>query len=235
MINDYLLDFIGKTGTEKNILEAKSYLIENRIKELNFKPRPNCFSLVRVEVDGEIKSIGGSEPLDLLNDNFGKILAQMFRNVSTTGQELISLKSIGGVNSNFSPYWFADVGFGKDDWRGMLVQAHGSISPAIQIGKGSSPATRQDVDIENPFTNGGAEDSQFGIQVPIYDVINFRCNFANSIISGGSGSITESVYKNSYTDRNKARPRVLIARDNISPAVGFLASQSIFVDYTLQF
>jgi len=211
LINQYLLDFIGKSDTKKNILDAKSYLIENRIKELDFKPRPNCFSLVRSQTDGEITSIGGSEPLDLLNDNFGKILAQMYRNVSTTAQELITLQTTTQTNPNFSPYWFANVNFGRDDWRGMLVQTHGGISVNLQVGKGVSQATRQDFDLETPFTNGGAEDSAFGIQVPIYDLVNFRCNFTNSIITGGAGSVTETVWRNSYTDRNKARPKLTLA------------------------
>lgn len=234
-MNEYLLDYIGKTSTEKILEDARKYILENKVKTLKFNPRPNVVSFVYTKDQNQIMQIGASIPNDLLTNNFGKLLAQMFRNVSTTGQELISLTDTGGTIRSNSPYWFADVNFGNGDWRGMLVQVKGSIFSGIQIGQGITEAARSDFKIESPFTNGGPEDSKFTIQVPVFNIALSRCSFSNSIISVGSGGISETVLLNRYCDRSQIVREYCIARDNINPVVSFTPGQSIFTEYIFQF
>ena len=236
MINQYLLDYVGKTATEKILNDAKKFVLENKVKELGFNPRPNLISLVHTEDKKKILSIGASIPNDLITDQFGILLAQLFRTPSTTAQQVISLKGTDGVTNTFKPYWFGDVNAGNTDWAGMLVQLAGGVSSGIQIGQGTTLAARTDFDIETPFANGGLEDSRFGIQVPIYNIALSRCNFSNSIISTGAGSITETALLNIYMrDLPRSIKTLCMARDNISPSVDFVAAQSIFVEYVLQF
>ncbi len=233
LTNQYLLDYVGKTGTKKVLDDATKFLLETKCKFLGFTPRPNLVSLVHVEDKKEITSIGGSTPPDLLSDNFGEILAAWHRN-PTTSAKTVSLINTSNAANLFNVHW-RQFGGTTNNYSGMWTSIIGAPNGGIQVGQGTTPAVRTDFDIETPFANGGLEDGRVVTQNPVYDNVNFRVQMAINFNATGGGDISESVLLNRYL---KALPRalhiMLMSRDIITPVVNFIATQSVFVQYTLQ-
>ena len=53
-MNEYLLDYIGKTGTKNVLDDITNFVLENKIKKLGYTPRPNVVSIVHTEKNKEI-------------------------------------------------------------------------------------------------------------------------------------------------------------------------------------
>jgi len=95
-----------------------------------------------------------------------------------------------------------------------------------QIGKGSSTPTRQDFNIENPFTNGGEEDNRKQSLTAVYVNATEKIEISTTIVPVGSGDITE-VCKFVVVNANNGSDRtIMISRDLISP-VGFINGEII--------
>lgn len=101
----------------------------------------------------------------------------------------------------------------------------------IQIGKGTTPVTRGDFNIENPFTNGGVEDNKiscltFGYSSPLGKIT------IPTLISPtfGSGAITEVCHFFTAYDEVSGVFQFMSMHD-IVPVSNFIAGQSVNVDY----
>ena len=230
--NKYLLDYIGKTATENNLLDCKKFLLENKSKCLGYIPRPNIISLVHTENNNEIITIGGSEPLDILSDNFLKLFSSQWRSPSTA-QLFVSLKDITNSDFDFGMWYSLLQSAQEGDFiKNMYITNIGGINQGIQLGKGSTDKNRQDVNIESPFTNGGLEDQRNIISSPVYSSALATLSMGMSFNATGSGIISESVLMNRFRS-NVGIKTVLISSDLISPVVSFISSQSVFTEYVL--
>jgi len=232
---EYLLDYIGKTATPNILNDAKKWLLENKMKEMGYLPRPNVICLVHTQDKkyDEILQIGGSTPPDLISDNMGELFAEFHRAVSS-GAKTITLQDTTDTTQSFAQFWRSNQSLGTNG-RISMFSTFSAVNAGIQIGKGSAQVTRQDFKIEDPFTNGGLEDSRNLISTPAYNVALSRCEFGVSITSTGAGIISETAHINSYHNTTAhASSLILMAHDNINPVVNFISAQSIFTEYIYQ-
>jgi len=236
MINQYLLDYIGKTRTQNVLDDITNIVLENKIKKLGYNPRPNVVSIVHTEKNKEILGLGASIPSDLVSDNLLTILTGFF-STPTQANRLIQMKNISDVLKDFhvvsSFVSGSDAGF-TSMWNSTV----GGVNCGIQIGSGLAQATRQDISIENPFSNGGAEDNRNTISLPVYNAVLFRNSFGIGFNSTGAGGITETVLQNRFMTNltgGRTVQTIQLSRDNIDPVVSFITGQSIFVEYVFQY
>ena len=154
-------------------------------------------------------------------DNLGIMLAGVFRNPTSANSPFIAgFKTIAGASFSIRLY---DT---QDD-----PERYNRISPLnqAQVGSGNTPATRQDINIENPFPNA-PESSRINSNAFGYTSGLGKITTGTLISNtGGSGTITEVVKYMQVTD-NIATRIIAIMRDVISP-VGFIASESINIDH----
>lgn len=163
----------------------------------------------------------------VLTDNVGKIIASFFRPVS--GDSLnINIVNLSG-NDELCRVYTTVASF--------ILH---SSTLQVQIGKGTTPATRADFTVDDPFTNtnplGNLENTPQNSGVGIYTV-GLSSILIQSMFSptGGSGNISEVVLMGRWKDTTNANFDFALSRDNISPVVSFIMGDIINVDYTIQF
>jgi len=158
----------------------------------------------------------------VVNDNFGILISALFRAPSALVKTVV-LKDIAGVSRNLDVF--------NTDGANLFNDVATAISK-VQVGKGLSPATRQDVNIESPFTNGGVEDNRIDITQPAgYNSGLGKVTVATLINpTAGAGAITEVCYYLFIRDNSGTVQTFLIFRNNLTVPVNFIASQSINID-----
>lgn len=229
--NDLLNSLIGQSFNERTKLEA--YKI---IKEIHKQADQYSMekALCYVVDKGEVKGVGGSTLMkdkktgeivsDLILDQFGVLFAGVLSKFQVA-DKIIQLKNTSGALINLKPIGtpttFAQLGFG-------------GIGNRFQIGSGSTPPVRQDFNIETAF--GTAPES--GLMSPATDPV-FNSGLGNfkmiaSITAGGAGTINESVWIGTWLNSANATNQYAMFRDIISPAVAFVAGQTIALEYTIQ-
>jgi len=224
MENSQLLELIGKTETENLKSDIRNQYTENFHKRFpewfeENKHMAKAFSLITVTKNKEIKSIGMSCIDDLLNDNFGQFLKGIIGLQSFTGVRLDSTVNSFNTLSGNAGYNMANIGI-----------AMGSY---IQVGKGSATATRQDFNINDPFTT--SPESLLG------GIIGFSgwnsglglISMIRSFSAGGSGSISESILVQSWRATDSNHRQCVYSRDNISPVANFINGETVNVNYNL--
>lgn len=158
----------------------------------------------------------------VLNDNFGIWLAGHFRAL-TTLVTLVFYVTEGGSSVRFSTY---NIGTNQNKYN---ITTTGAFS---QLGKGTTPANRQDFKIESPFlvpvestkvkTFDGGYNSGLGfVQVPTL--------FSPT---GDSGALTEVVLFMTFHKFDVATidQKVLFTRDSV-PVVNFISGKTINTEH----
>ena len=225
MINEILFDFVGYTQKEKVVMDATKILLENKAKALGYLPKPAEVSLVIASENGEIKSIGGSVPNDLINNNWGIMFAAWFRSTTPGGGTIISLDDDGGVART--------IKIGTSVGPGAWNNATGGSR--FQVGQGSTVAARSDLAIETPFANAGPEDSLENTGVGGWNPGLGQGTIVALIgPTAGSGTVTETVDMWFFSDQVPSGHNFLMAHDIISPGVAFVIAQTLTVTYVWQ-
>ncbi len=159
----------------------------------------------------------------VVTDNFGLLIAGLFR-APTQDPKTIVLKNIAGANINVNVF---------DQDGGKLFNEN---SPAngrgkVQVGKGFSPATRQDVNIENPFPDS-PESDRIDITFPAgYNFTSNKVTVATQIQpTGGAGAVTEVCYYMFINDNAGVSQTILIFRNILTVPVNFIVGQTINID-----
>lgn len=226
MINEYLNNYKGYTYKEKLIQDCNKFLIENKAKTLGYLPRPCAVSLVSVVENGEVKSIGGSIPEDLILDQFGIIYNAYFR-PSEVGQVNITVTDTGGVDRSIIPR----IAFASNGMNKALSQALGT---EIQVGQGSTLPARANVDIETVFA-GAPESGRVGTGLGGYNSGLGQVTVSTVISpTSASGTVSESGLFWVLADNVTTVRTFMILHDLVSPGVSFVAAQAINVTYTWQ-
>jgi len=229
--NDLLNSLIGQSFNQRTKFEADKILKEIHKKADQYSmEKALCYVIDK----GEIKGIGGSSLMknkktgeivsDLVLDNFGVLLAGVmsrFRAVdkivslTDTSGNPITLKAIGTSTT------FPQLGFG-------------SIGNRFQVGSGSTPPARTDFNIETAFGTPPESGGLFPSTDPVFNsgLGNFKMNA--SITAGGAGTINESIWIGTFLNTSNATNLYAFFRDIISPAVPFIAGQTIALEYTIQ-
>jgi len=161
-----------------------------------------------------------------VNDNFGFLFSTFFRPVSQLDESRTGFKDTSGVSRTLKL-----ISIRTDP----LAYNAGLTVSKVQVGKGTSPPTRQDQTIESPFTNGGAEDNPqptlaYGLQSALGKIV------IATLISPtfGSGFITEVAYFMTWRDNTGVDRDFLLFR-NVITGVNFISGQGINVEHSVLF
>jgi len=226
--NQIVLDFIGKTKTNNLLNDVSKIFLENMKKQFpNYNQDIKAISIITVndQNQNEIKSIGMSCINDILNDNFATFFMRMWGGADT----IATMKDI--TNTSFD-YTINTTETAYNDTNGITPLSLGS---RVQVGKGTTPATRQDFNIENPFSNGGVEDNRNITGDGGYNNPLGKITIPTLITPvTSSGSISESVLFGTWRSTAGVKNNVF-SRDNILPLVNFIVGQSININYELVF
>ncbi len=156
-------------------------------------------------------------------DNIGILLAGLFRPISSGAKSVPNSKSTDGVVANLKVY---DVNAVGDHFNKM------NNADTTQVGKGTTPATRQDFNIEVPFTNGGLEDNPFPTNTVGYDSLQGKISIP-AIVSPttGSGAITEVCHYVSWKQSPSASIKQMLLLHDIIQAVNFINGESLHIEH----
>lgn len=159
----------------------------------------------------------------VFTDNWGKLMANIFIVPTTTGATF-TMEDLVGTTRTYQTYKDRDF---DDHWNQSACVSF------AQVGKGNTPATRQDVNIETPFTNGGVEDNLKITSLFGYNSALGKITIATSISpTAGSGSITEVVKINSVQQTSATLIQNLWIR-NVVNAVAFISAKTINVEHEI--
>jgi len=234
--NDSLNSLIGKSFNQKNKFEADKILNEIHAKAENrtIGKKALCYIVDK----NEIKGVGGSTLMkdkdgkivsNLILDQFGKCLAGLFRGSQAgDGAQPTNVKDAGAGLNTMKMYFTSGIVFNL-----VSTVPLGELGTIIQVGKGTTPPTRTDFDIESDFTTP-PEQNLFIPADPVYNSGLGNFKNAGSIVAGGSGTINESILGVIWKNSANGVKTFILYRDIISPAQAFIAGQNIFLEYTTQ-
>jgi len=236
MINQYLEEYIGKTKTPKLLDEIQTNYFEMfKRKFPNYYSNniTKCGAFVTVLEDKEIKSIGHSCYDDILVDNFGKLLGMIISGSSgitagTGGGQFVTTGGAGLVQVN---------GWQTGNTNKFNGISNGAVGTQMQVGKGINPALRTNFNIQTPFTTA-PESAVFNVAGDGgWNSGLGKVTIAGDIIANDSGSISETMFLQivSAFAPQSGLHKIMLSRDNISPAVNFVAGQNINLDYAMVF
>jgi len=148
-------------------------------------------------------------------DNFGEVFAGIFTPTVNKPTRIVNLIDSSGTPRTVDVYdGISDTCF-NDSQAGFM-----------QVGKGTAPVTRQDEDIEVPFSNGGIEDSRFSNPTGGYNSVLGKVSISGQLSpTFGAGTITEVCKFNRWNGFF-----FLIYHDLVA-GVGFIATEQINVTY----
>jgi len=156
----------------------------------------------------------------VFTDNFGILLAGIFRTPST------GVKSVGGLKRADTGAIFS-TGIYQTNTNSTFTWNVGLQT--VKVGKGTSTPTRQDFDIENPFTTS-PESGTFANLVNGYNSGLGKIEIPATLgATGGSGAISEYVKYVSLRDNigGSTNRTVIFIHTEIDPAVNFIIGESI--------
>ncbi len=155
-------------------------------------------------------------------DNLGFLLSFFFRAPSGSNAIRVGIKRLGGSALDVRPYSAnTDTGLFNDE--GIVRRA--------QVGKGTTPATRQDNNIENAFPDS-PESGQVSSLNGGYNSGLGKISQSTLISNlGGAGSVTEVIKVFKIVDVfTQNGVDCAIFRDVISP-VGFIVGESLNITH----
>jgi len=153
----------------------------------------------------------------VFSDNFGKILAGLFRAPSSSDSPTFNVE---GVLATRTIQIFGTEGFtGRYNFATFVSET--------QVGKGTQTPTRQDTDIDNPFVIA-PEDTFFLNALAGYNSGLGKITAPASLNpTGGSGNISEMIFVITIRATNANNFRCLLTRDIVSPVVSFISGKTI--------
>lgn len=229
-------EVIGKTFDEKLNNSIADYFTKRKFTELGYVPRPGAIGVVHTLEDGMVKAIGGSEPHDIINDNFGKWLGAFWAVPSTAfsdgrvavgqGNQPVPISGSPLPGGTQTVYGSQN---GGNSWSGQ-----GGLS-RMQIGQGVTAPTVSDFDVETPFV-GGAESLRTlligtSAYAPSIARVASACSIGPTL---GGGTITELCLFTDMSTRFPTNFTFLFSHDAIAPSVPFVGGETIFAQYFWQ-
>jgi len=236
-INDWLFEYVGQKMTPELHEIIVSRLLKQKQQYLGYKTFFQEVALVWLDdKNGNIKAIGGSLPNDIISDQFGKFLADMFDAVSGVVTSVVLLNS-GGVGKTVKT---KGKGFVFETFWNIqnVTGINGSQGCNMQVGSGNTAPTRADLGIETPFGSAPENARKNPISTSVYNATLGRITQSVTIgATGGAGTVNEAVLFFMVRDivGGTGTPQVFnFAHDAISPGVSFIAAENINVSYTIQ-
>ncbi len=159
----------------------------------------------------------------VLSDNFGKIMAGIFRPPSSSVNTIGGIKATDGID-----YVMAIYSSSGNNWSNVGGKY-------IRIGKGTTPATAQDFELEDPFVVG-VEATRVASALATYqDGDGFTKQTVQFQPMGGNGDISEIIQELVMKDSTGNDRNVQISRIVIDPAVPFIINQQTNIESEISF
>ena len=229
MNNEYLLDYIGKSKTEKLSQDLRKYANECNLKKSISLP----MSLVCVlpPLDNEIMGLGMSVPNDLILDNFGFYLAGIIGRATP-----INLIDDSGVARSRIFKQSSTLGMFANTQRDFAPNVPLTCGWAFKLGSGTTEPERDDFAIETDLPNSpenayqptlqGSHNSGLG-------TVNVVKNYPNA---SGSGVIKEMGLFDSLSNFNLVPNSTIhmMTHDLIDPVVPYSVGQIINLELIWQ-
>ncbi len=236
MTDKYLQEqFIGKTFNDKLNDEIGKYFIERKFSKLGFLPRPGLIGVCNILEENQIMALGGSDPDDQINNNFGKWIAAIcspINNVSNSptheigtagGGEPINI--LGVTNGQIFMYNLT-----SNHW-----SASGGGVSRIMLGSGTTTPLIDDFEIETAL--GSAPENLIttidgtGVYTGTGQV-NFVKLFGPT---GGSGTINEMAWfmmmRSAIGGVAPSVDAYMFSHDLINPGLSYTPGQFILAEY----
>ena len=226
--NDLLNSLIGQSFNHKSKFEAGRILdeIHSKVESRTFGKKSLCYVVDKNEILGVggstlMKGKNGKIVSNLILDNYGLMLAAM-HNGNPAGTTNASLTDDAGVGGRIISL-FAGVNF---------VDTTSALGIVHRIGSGTTTPARSDFEVATGFGTA-PESGDIDPSNVIFDSASGSFIGVSVIIAGGAGTINESVLKGKWRSAAGILNFALF-RDIISPAVPFVASNTIILEYTIQ-
>ena len=229
--NDLLNSLIGQSFNQRTKFEAEKILTEihSKAQDRSIGKMALCYVIDKNQVLG----VGGSTLLkdkkgkitsNLILDNFGLWLAKIFSTLTTTNQSFTGVNT-GGANSPIHSRALTSNVFN--------ITSGGAVGVRLIVGSGSTPPARTDFFVQTKFITA-PENALFASGFPVYNSVLGNFKNLGSILARGSGTINESALVDRMRTQASGIADLSLFRDIISPAVPFIAGQSIALEYTIQ-
>ena len=239
IVADYLQEqFVGKTYSDKLNDDIGKYFIERKFSKLGFLPRPGVIGVVNVldENNEEIMALGGSDPDDQINNNFGKWIAPLCcpisRTINTPVHEIGTAADppvpISGV-ANLRPFMYNRV---TSVWTGT-TGGHSQI----MLGSGNTAPLIDDIDIETPLADSPENVRTTINAAGVYTgtgIISFFRQFGPTTGSGIIREIGWFVALRGGIGGGSPNPNpalFMFSHDLVSPSVPYAPLQNILAEY----
>jgi len=232
-------EVIGKEFDDKLNDVMAEYFSKRKWETLGYLPRPGVIGMVHILEDGMVKKVGGSDPFDIINDNWGKMLASQFcvpTNVFNdsrcwigqgTGLRGTTGTYVGTVAGHSAYYGSnqSDSAFNQDD----------GGSSYFQIGSGLTAPTETDYEVETPFVSAPEANKTLQVGVGGYSPSIGRVSQGTNIgPTLGGGTINELCLFSLWNNSQGTAGFFMTSRDAISPGVDFVTGETIFAQYFWQ-
>ncbi len=229
MINEYLLDYIGKTKNSKTIDELRKLA-----SELNIGNYCTPMSIIDISPLDEILQLGMSIPNDLILNNFGLYLAGFIGRIGN----IATFVDDGGVTRTFN------MGTTNQGDSFNCPRFNPFPAPIIlmtcgtrfKLGQGSTLPARSDFKIETDLGSSPEKDLQNTLE-GVFNSSLGKVTAAKAYpAAGGNGDITEIglFYFMGNRLNSPASSAIMMTHDIISPAVNFVVGQTINVELVWQ-
>jgi len=162
----------------------------------------------------------------VVNDNFGIIISALFRTPQAGGIKTVILQNDLAQNKSVNVY---DISSGNC-FNDVNVLTVGTA--LVQVGKGTTPATRQDFNTENVFPDSPEADKNQVTRPAGYNSGLGKITIATQITpTGGVGAITEVNYFLKWQEKDTGTIQTfMLFRNILGTPVNFIVAQTINVD-----
>lgn len=184
-----------------------------------------AFVTVR-DKEGRIVGKGKSKPNNLILDQFGKWLAGMILAVAV-GDHTISVFDITNTGVTLR------LRSGSSSNDGKLIMSYSTgiaTGTKMQVGSGTTPATRADYNIETAFGTA-PESGLFNTGSGSYGAGTIT--FSGSVSAGGSGTVNEVGFFATWLNSVATAKTIMLFHDILTSGVPFTPGQSITAEYSI--
>ena len=240
MMDKYVTEqFVGKTLDDRLHDEIHKYWTERKFTALGFVPRPGFIASVMNIKDKEILGLGGSDPLDVANNNFGKFIAAMCSQVSSAtnasfhrmgfegGGELV--KDDGTTNG--TPYFYN---------RGSSDAYYNSSNQGrtfLEMGAGTTTPLQSDFNIETALPSAPMN-VRAGTGIAGYisgsGLIKINLLFGPAVDAATVNEIALFMFMNwIQTGVISGQDFFMLSHDAIGPGVSYVAGDTLLAEYVI--
>jgi len=236
--NEKLHEFEGLDYNPENKRKIMDYVFQEHFRLCNYKNPlgsiafvyqvdPITNKILNVSAGTVFKNRFTRKPKsDLVLDNLGILLGAWTKLLSTGGSGFYQLVKTNGALGSSTQGYSINSSVGNSEF--FSQSGARPIGWSGQLGKGTTPPTRQDFVIESPLiTTGGYS------LIGAYDSVGFQVLWSGVIVVGTGGeTVSECVSTKTYSHGTgtTSSENAMRTRDLVTPTFVTITGKTIFVD-----